>query len=140
MTAGPLVAGFGFRDMASLNSLQDVFELALAKGGYEARAISGFAVPADKVQHQAFLAFAAASNKPIYAIDAGDIKATLTPTQSAVSLEKRAVGSVAEAAALAFFSEAAKVRVTRQISTDKCATCAIIEGVSGTENVEGETK
>ncbi len=129
---GPIwVAGFGFREATSVESLQDAFVQALSHAGMTAQCVTALAAPHDKAEHPAFIDFADILSVPIYAIDAADIKATLTPTQSPVSLEKRQTGSVAEATALGFFKSPATIRVTRQISTDKSATCAIAEGAQG---------
>ena len=121
--AGVRVAGFGFRAAAKTESLYDAFIKAA-----EDKPIMALAAPRDKIDHPALQALAKQLAVPVYAIDEEKLTATVTPTQSAVVMEKRQTGSVAEAAALAFFSNPARLIRTRQISEDGLAVCAVAEG------------
>ena len=123
--AGIVIAGFGFRASAVLDSLTSALEKAA-----DGRAVTGFAAPADKINHPALTALARHCDLPLYAVDTETIKAIDTATQSAIVLEKRQTGSVAEAAALALFNSTAKLICIRQISADGRAVCALAIGES----------
>lgn len=123
LMAGQRVAGFGFRAAAKTESLHDAFIKAA-----EDKPIMALAAPRDKVNHPALQALAKQLAVPVYAIDDDKLTATVTPTQSAMVLEKRKTGSVAEAAALAFFTGQARLTRTRQVSEDGLAVCAVAEG------------
>ena len=123
--AGIVIAGFGFRASAVLESLTSALEKAA-----DGLAVTGFAAPADKINHPALTALARHCDLPLYAIDTETIKAINTATQSAIVLEKRQTGSVAEAAALALFNSTAKLICIRQISADGRAVCALAMGES----------
>ena len=123
--AGIVIAGFGFRASAVLDSLTSALEKAA-----DGRAVTGFAAPADKINHPALTALARRCDLPLYAVDTKMMKATDTATQSAIVLEKRQTGSVAEAAALALFNSSAKLICIRQISADGRAACALATGES----------
>ena len=122
---GIIIAGFGFRASADLVSLTNAFEKAA-----DGHTVAGFAAPADKINHPALTALARHCDLPLYAVDTETIKAIDTATQSAIVLEKRQTGSVAEAAALALFSSPAKLICVRQISSDGRAACALATGES----------
>ena len=123
--AGIVIAGFGFRASAVLDSLTSALEKAA-----DGLAVTGFAAPADKINHPALTALARHCDLPLYAVDTETIKAIDTATQSAIVLEKRQTGSVAEAAALALFNSTAKLICIRQISADGRAACALATGES----------
>ena len=125
LMAGVVIAGFGFRASADLVSLTNAFEKAA-----DGHTVAGFAAPADKINHPALTALARHCDLPLYAIDTETIKAINTATQSAIVLEKRQTGSVAEAAALALFNSTAKLICIRQISADGRAACALATGES----------
>ena len=122
---GIIIAGFGFRASADLVSLTNAFEKAA-----DGHTVAGFAAPADKINHPALTALARHCDLPLYAVDTETIKATDTATQSAIVLEKRQTGSVAEAAALALFNSTGELICTRQISADGRAACALATGES----------
>ena len=122
---GIIIAGFGFRASADLVSLTNAFEKAA-----DGLTVAGFAAPADKIYHSALTALARHYDLPLYAVDTKTIKATDTATRSAIVLEKRQTGSVAEAAALALFNCPAKLICKRQISSDGRAACALATGES----------
>lgn len=111
-----IVAGFGYRAGASLQSLRSA--LALAQAG--APPVTHVASVADKLPLLAGLGLPMLAATAIDAID--------TPTRSAASLAARGTGSVAEAAALAAAGPGARLLACRHISPDRMATCAIAEG------------
>tara|TARA_Y100000589_G_scaffold284084_1_gene282707 strand:+ start:113 stop:508 length:396 start_codon:yes stop_codon:yes gene_type:complete len=125
LMAGIVIAGFGFRASADLDSLTSALEKAAV-----GRAVTGFAAPADKINHPALTALARRCDLPLYAVDIKMMAATETATRSAIVLEKRQTGSVAEAAALGLFSGPAELICTRQISADRRAVCALAIGES----------
>ena len=119
------IAGFGFRSLANTDSLVNALNKARAE-----HKISGFSAPEDKVDHPALKALAKRYELPLYAVENEVMKSMETFTQSAVVIEKRQTGSVAESAALAFFKGPAKLLEPRKISDDGLAVCAIAEGES----------
>jgi len=120
-----LIAGFGFRASADIYSLTNAFEKAT-----RGCAVAGFAAPVDKINHPALTALARRYELPLYAVETETMKAIDTLTRSAVVLERRQTGSVAEAAALALFTGPADLVCGRQISADGRAVCAVAEGDS----------
>tara|TARA_B100000963_G_scaffold39398_1_gene29261 strand:- start:142 stop:537 length:396 start_codon:yes stop_codon:yes gene_type:complete len=125
LMAGIVIAGFGFRASAVLDSLTSALEKAA-----DGRAVTGFAAPADKINHPALTALARRCDLPLYAVDIKIMKVTDTATRSAIVLEKRQTGSVAEAAALGLFTSPAELICIRQISADGRAVCALAIGES----------
>lgn len=117
-----IVAGFGYRNGATVASLRAV--LALAQAGQPR--VTRLAAPADKVALLAPLAEALAL--PLTAVSPAELAATPTPTRSPASLAARGTGSVAEAAALAAAGDGATLLAHRHISPDRMATCAIAQG------------
>ena len=118
-----IVAGFGFNSRAQ----PDSFAQALAATGYDGT-LDRIATPADKADADPLCRFAQMRALPVTAIPAAQIADTHTPTQSARSQSARDTGSVAEAAALAAAGPGAILIVTRHISADRMATCAIAKG------------
>ena len=118
-----LIAGFGFRASADINSLANAFEKTATCG-----LVDGFSAPADKIDHPALTALARRYELPVYAIETEIIKAMNTLTQSVTARKWRQTGSVAEAAALALFTTPARLVCKRQISDDGRAVCAVAEG------------
>jgi cobalt-precorrin 5A hydrolase len=116
-----IVAGFGCRAGTSLAALEAA--LALAAGD---RRPDLLAAPADRAALVAPLA--AKLGLPLFAIATADLQRIETPTQSPVSLARRGVGSVAEAAALAAAGPGAQIVQPRCMSADRFATCALAEG------------
>lgn len=117
-----IVAGFGFRQGASLASLESA--LALAQRGQPA--VTAFAAPLDKTALLRPLADALGIK--LLVISRDTLRAQVTPTISPASLTAYGVGSVAEAAALAAAGPGATLLSPRQISPDHMATCAIAQG------------
>ncbi|WP_342342400.1 cobalamin biosynthesis protein [Roseivivax marinus] len=114
------MAGFGFRECATHDSLADALRQAWA-----APTVAWFATAEDKADHPALVALAAERGVPIRAIPAANLEAQDTKTHSARSLAARRSGSVAEAAALASLGAGARLIAPRVISGDGCATCAL---------------
>lgn len=117
-----IVAGFGFRCGATLESLRAA--LALAQQGVPA--VTHLATAQAKAM--ALAPLAEALGLPLVAIAADALAATPTHTQSTASRATHDTGSVAEAAALAAAGPGARLLCPRQISPDRMATCAIAQG------------
>ena len=83
-------------------------------------------VPADKAEEVCIVAFAADAGVEITAIEPAALTDIDTPTQAERVIEKRGVGSVAEAAALA--GGGAALIAERVVSDDRMATCALAKG------------
>jgi len=118
-----IVAGFGFRAAASVDSLREVYGRAIGS-----RRVDHLATTTDKASSPAFTAFAAALNLPTVAIDAKVLTGIETHTQSEASQAARGTGSLAEAAALAAAGSNARLLTARVVSLDRMATCAIAFG------------
>ncbi|MBX9738665.1 MAG: cobalamin biosynthesis protein [Beijerinckiaceae bacterium] len=123
MAGGPvIVAGFGFRAAATVDSLAD----ALARTG-AAGSVAALATLEDKARGEAFRTFAAALSLPVHPVDAKTLARQETLTRSDASRIARGTGSVAEASALAAAGQGAKLMAKRVISGDGLATCALAE-------------
>ncbi|MBO6897023.1 MAG: cobalamin biosynthesis protein [Shimia sp.] len=116
-----IVAGFGFRASATEDSLRGALEMTAVAH------VDAIATPTDKAHSNALQAFAKAHNLPVLEIDASAMQAVETQTQSAKVREKRGTGSVAEACALAVLKNAT-LTISRVVSADRLATCAIAQG------------
>ncbi len=116
-----IVAGFGCRAGATLASLEAALELAAGE-----LHLALLATPADRFDLVAPLADKLGLR--LLAIEESALRSMDTPTRSPVSLARRGVGSVAEAAALAAAGTGARIVERRRISPDAQATCAIAEG------------
>ncbi|MDE1131175.1 MAG: cobalamin biosynthesis protein [Ascidiaceihabitans sp.] len=117
-----IVAGFGFRSSATVDSLTS----ALSEAGVNA--VDAIATAEDKSKTTVFINFAETIGAQIVSIDASALTQSETHTQSQASQTHRDTGSVAEAAALAALGEDAKLLAPRSISNDRMATCAIAQG------------
>ncbi|WP_010546353.1 cobalamin biosynthesis protein [Sphingomonas elodea] len=111
-----IVAGFGYRSGATLESLRAA--LALAQQGVPP--VTHVASLPDK------LPLLAGFGLPM--LPTATLAGIPTPTRSAASLAARGTGSVAEAAALAAAGPGARLLVPRIVSPDRMATCAIAQG------------
>lgn len=137
------VAGFGYRSGAEPSSLRAAWEAALAALRAEGLAEGGdgwtgdpachgragcvlLAAPQDKLAM--LQALAAQLGLPVRAVSAMALRAAPTVTHSPASLAARGTGSVAEASALVAAGPGARLLVTRRISADRRASCAIAEG------------
>lgn len=117
-----IVAGFGYRDGATMASF--VAALALAQEGHPS--VTLLAAPDDKIA--ALRPLALSLGLDLTAIPLNSLRAMHTQTSSTASLNAYGVGSVAEAAALAAAGEGATLLGPRHISPDRMATCAIATG------------
>lgn len=126
-----IVAGFGFREIATCASLLDAFARASNLSWVAGVKPTHLAVPADKDGTASMCAAARHLDLPLIAIDAEQLAGIETITQSAQVLEWRGVGSVAEAVALAACGRHAQLLGARAISSDRLATCAIARRISG---------
>ncbi|GBQ27746.1 precorrin methylase [Gluconacetobacter azotocaptans] len=117
------VAGFGFRQAASLTSLRDA--LAAAGG---ATGIDALATVAQKAASPALLALAEELGLPIRALAAETLAHVGTPTRSDRVMARFGTGSVAEAVALAAAGAGAYLLAPRAVSADGMAVAAIAEG------------
>ncbi|MGY2736161.1 cobalamin biosynthesis protein [Sphingomonas sp. UYP23] len=116
-----IVAGFGYRTGACVDSLSAALDLA--RGTHPP--VTALAAPADKTTLLA--ALAETLGIPLIAVSSATLRATPTPTRSPASLAARGAGSVAEAAALAGAGPGARLIAHRHISPDRMASCAIAE-------------
>lgn len=119
-----IVAGFGFRTGATVESLH----LALERARDGRLTINHLAAPQDKLPLLETLA--TELGLPFIGVAPDALTAIVTPTRSVPSLAERGVGSVSEAAALAAAGPGAKLIVHRCISSDRMATCAIAQGAT----------
>lgn len=119
-----IVAGFGFRASASVDSLRSAYEIA-AKG----HVVSALATAEDKAQAACLQALAGVLALPVIPVPAALIKSAQTLSHSPRAQRLRGTGSVAEAAATVGAGTGARLVSPRHISQDRKATCAIAVGV-----------
>lgn len=118
-----IVAGFGFRNNATLDSLANA--LAKAGGG---QGVDCIATAADKAGHDAFQALAAQLGLPIGLVDPEALAEVHPSTNSEITQKHRGTGSLCEAAALTTAGAQARLLAPRAISDDRLATCALARG------------
>lgn len=118
-----IVAGFGFRHGADVDSLIDA--LARAQRGHPPAGI--VATLLSKIPLVEQLAEILGIPVLAYGVDAAAGMGTLT--QSPASHTAKGTGSVAEAAALLGAGPGAWLLSPRHISSDRMATCALARGV-----------
>jgi len=118
-----VVAGFGFRGTATVESLSD----ALERAGH-ASSITGLATATDKAGAKPFVELAKIMKLPVHAVDHSKLSEQETLTRSLASLKARNVGSLSEAAALAGAGPGAELLGVRVTSADGMATCALARG------------
>ncbi|KEJ95277.1 cobalt-precorrin 5A hydrolase [Pseudosulfitobacter pseudonitzschiae] len=116
-----IVAGFGFRDGAHVDSLRNALEL-------QAIAPDCLATAAAKADAAPFAGLARALGLPVVAVQVDTLRQQPVQTHSAASHTHYDTGSVAEAAALAAAGPGARLLAARVISHDRLATCAIAIG------------
>ena len=117
------VAGFGFRDAASVASLRNALQAA---GG--ARGIDCLSTLDDKSTAASIQALAVELNVPVEGIALDVLAATTTLTRSPRILDRFGAGSLAEAAALVAAGPGARLLGPRAVSADGLATAAIAQG------------
>ena len=118
-----IVAGFGFRAAARVESLRDALDRA---GAPEVPGL--LATAADKAEAAVFRSFTEETGVPVRPVPAAELGRQATATGSAASRAARGTGSVAEAAALAAAGPGARLLGPRVISSDRMATCALARG------------
>ena len=116
-----IVAGFGFRGIATTDSLADALEQAC-----DGHMPTALATLPQKAGHGVIQSLAARLNVPVFGVV--PLADQVTLTQSAAALAAHGTGSVAEATALAVAGSGARLLAPRTISTDRLATCAIAMG------------
>lgn len=119
-----IVAGFGFRSGAALPSLRAAFALA----GQGQPPVTHLATVQDKLA--ALVPLAEALGLPLMGVASDALALAPTSTCSVASQTARAVGSVAEASAMAGAGAGARLLSPRHISPDRMATCAIAANVN----------
>lgn len=115
-----IVAGFGFRASASVESLLDAYARATAK-----EAAGALATISDKAESAVFKELAQTLSLPVHHVAPDAVSGFETPTESAYSQAARGTGSVAEATALAAVGAGAELIQPRVVSHDRLATCAL---------------
>lgn len=116
-----IVAGFGFRGAATVESLMDAFMATGAR-------VDAIATARDKSVAASFQDLAKQLGVQMIAVSDSALAAAPTLTASGPSQVHRATGSVAEAAAMSAIGDGARLITPRFISQDRMATCAIAEG------------
>lgn len=125
-----IFAGLGFRRSATLASLQDALAQATAalQVAVPERSVALLAAPDDKAEAACLRELASELGLPVHAVNATQLNAILTLTDSARVRALRGSGSTAEAAALAAAlvhgGPGAVLLNPRAVSTDRLATCA----------------
>ena len=117
-----VIAGFGFRGSAKLDSLRDALQRT-AQG----HRVTAIATPDDKAEAACLRALATDLNLPVIAVAAKNVSQPQTATHSPRVHQLRKTGSVAEATALSAAGAGARLISTRQVSHDRTATCAVAE-------------
>lgn len=154
-----MVAGFGFRTGATVDSLHDALTRALAVAAGDSAAAKDaagtdtahvaapqmpttttppaahpcpdlLATAAAKADGPAIRALARRLSRPLRAIPAGVLTGQATATQSLAALAAHGTGSVAESAALCAAGAGAVLLTPRVISADRMATCALARGAN----------
>ena len=116
-----IVAGFGFRKSAKVDSLQD----ALSQWGASADRLASVT---DKANTDVMQELGARLRLPVHAVDPELLRSQTPHTESAAAQKAFGTGSVAEAAALAAAGPGARLLGPRTISSDGMATCALATG------------
>lgn len=114
-----IVAGFGFRQGADLESLEQAFAATGAKS------VDAIATVESKATAQAFVDLAERLGVPLVAVRLDELLTQSVLTQSQASQSAYGTGSVSEAAALAAIGAGAQLLGRRVVSKNGKATCAI---------------
>jgi cobalt-precorrin 5A hydrolase len=118
-----VIAGFGFRGSAGVDSLRDALQRTA-----QSHKLTALATPADKATAASLRALATDLNLPVITVTTENLGQPNTATHSPRVQRLRNTGSVAEAAALSAVGVGARLISTRQVSHDRKATCAVAEG------------
>jgi len=119
-----IVAGFGFSTRARDESLRDALRQACGAAGIAAP--DALATAQDKAA--ALGPLSQSLGLPVCPVTRDDLVVQTTQTQSARVSAERAIGSVAEAAALAAAGPGARLLTPRIHARDRLASCALAKG------------
>ncbi|WP_172118249.1 cobalamin biosynthesis protein [Halomonas hibernica] len=113
------VVGFGFRQQATLESLEQALDQLIAEYG-----------PVDQLAAARSMlplveALGSARNTPVMGVADAALESVTTLTHSAYSLREKGTGSVAEAVALLAAGSGAQLLGPRTVSNDRKATAAV---------------
>ncbi|MGP9666294.1 cobalamin biosynthesis protein [Halomonas sp. AOP22-C1-8] len=113
------VAGFGFRQQATLESLEQALDQLIAEYG-----------PVDQLAAASSMlplveALGSARNISVISVADAELVSVTTLTHSAYSLREKGTGSVAEAVALLAAGSGARLLGPRTVSNDRKATAAV---------------
>ena len=122
--AQTFVAGFGFRQSATIHSFEALLKLIDL-----ADIITQIAVLADKAHHPEFRRFCTKNGFQPIMIDQHQIAAMHTPSQTHASRFYRDTGSVCEAVALCAGGIDSVIIRPKIISDDRLASCAISSSI-----------
>ena len=111
-----VIAGFGFRGSAGVDSLRDALRRTA-----QSHKLTALATPTDKANAACLRALATDLNLPVIAVTTENLGQPNTATHSPRVQRLRNTGSVAEAVGARLIS-------TRQVTHDRKATCAVAEG------------
>lgn len=113
------VAGFGFRQQATLESLEQALDQLIAEYGPidQLAAVHSMLAMVQRLGQ--------ARKLPVVSVADADLAGVTTLTQSAYSLRTKGTGSVAEAVALLATGRGARLLGPRIISNDRQATAAV---------------
>tara|TARA_R110002012_G_scaffold63234_4_gene166490 strand:+ start:1377 stop:1850 length:474 start_codon:yes stop_codon:yes gene_type:complete len=118
------IAGFGFRQQATLESLEQALDqLIVQYGPIDRLAAAHSMLPLVE-------ALGSARNIPVISVVDADLASATTLTHSAYSLREKGTGSVAEAVALMAAGSGARLLGPRMVSNDRKATAAVAQTVS----------
>jgi cobalt-precorrin 5A hydrolase len=117
------VAGFGFREAATADSLRSALHAAMAQADAPI-ALTALATAWDKASAPVFVRFAAEWGLPVLAIPADALHAQQAHTSAHVPA-RYGQRSLAESSALAAAGPGAQLRGLRCVSPDRLATAAI---------------
>ena len=124
-----IVAGFGFRASASVDSLLDAYTLAS-----KTQSADSIATVKNKAESDAFQSLASALDLPAHSVGTEEANTQKTHTKSVYSQTTHGTGSVAEASALAAAGAGSRLIQTRVISGDRLATCALAQSATEGED------
>lgn len=113
------VAGFGFRQQATLESLEQALDQLIAEYGAIDRLTAAHSM-LPLVE-----ALGSARNIPVMGVADAALASVTTLTHSAYSLREKGTGSVAEAVALLAAGSGARLLGPRRVSDDRKATAAV---------------
>ncbi|WP_417422382.1 cobalamin biosynthesis protein [Halomonas sp.] len=113
------IAGFGFRQQATLESLEQTLDQLIAEyGPIDQLAAARSMLPLVE-------ALGSARNIPVIGVADAELASVTTLTHSAYSLREKGTGSVAEAVALLAAGSGARLLGPRTVSNDRKATAAV---------------